>query len=318
MSHYSEDGFWLALDAINHYKVIKREKQRFYTIINTLLKFREWDEDWIMYKIACMMFINTLISAPPDKATRKQLKREFKDLHMLHIVDQLKQDDIDDTLMIQLGVFDEEMDDLNDDALDDEEEELNMDSLENPMEILKLIRVQLSGSDAFDHFVNILQYFLIISGKSTDEEKTENMSTLENIIKKAISTNEDGSIAEISVKELQLNDRVANQQKKISLLETQLGRLADMIKTGKIDQKMIEQLSSQFSQNNKERRRQMAIMDDPELEKAVMEETQALLQKMKPSDIDIENMTPDEYKKHVKNLEVCCLCMICIFAIPPI
>ena len=111
--------------------------------------------------------------------------------------------------MIQIGVFEEEMDETDDDD-GDHDMENNMDNLENPMEILKLIRVQLSGSTAFDHFVNILQYFLIISGKSNESEyvavvkhtnclsnrKCENMKILQDVIKKAIMTSEDGSVAQ--------------------------------------------------------------------------------------------------------------------------
>ena len=81
----------------------------------------------------------------------------------------MKNNTVDDTLMIQMGVFEEEMDEAED-AEDDAAEIEAVDNLENPMEILKLIRVQLSGSTSFEHFVNILQYFLIISGKSNENE----------------------------------------------------------------------------------------------------------------------------------------------------
>ena len=87
--------------------------------------------------------------------------------------------------------------DYGEEELDDEDEDQgDLDSLDNPLEILKLIRIQLSGTDAFVHFIAILQYFLIVAGKSNQKEKVENMQVLENIVKKAINVGEDGSVQE--------------------------------------------------------------------------------------------------------------------------
>lgn len=165
---FSEDGFFLTLDAINQYKAMKREAVRFTSIVQQLLN-PENTEEMILCKISIMIFINSLITAPQDSSTKKQIKKEFRDLKMAELTEKLKKDDADDTLMIQIGVFEEEMDETEE-AEEEVAEVGNLDNLENPNEILKLIRVQLSGSSAFDHFVNILQYFLIISGKSSEGE----------------------------------------------------------------------------------------------------------------------------------------------------
>jgi len=204
--------------------------------------------------------------------------------------------------VIQLGIFEEEMEDMDEveaPGAEEEEQEDIWENMENPTEILKLIRVQLSGTDAFDHFVNILQYFLIISGKSTEEEKVENMKILESIVKKAITVNDDGSVAEISVRELQLSDRVVSQQKKISELEKNFLKMVEMVKSGKIDKKLIDKFVGETSLS-----KQPKDLQDIELDAESSEQVLAQLSKMKKaSAVDDLANAPKEYQTHVRNLE---------------
>jgi hypothetical protein len=295
----SEDGFWLSLDAVNHFKLMKREKTRFHTIVNAL-HTRDYNDDTILLMISILMFFNALLSATIDASAKRQLKAEFTELNILSICDTLKADDIDDTLMIQIATLEDEMlevddnDDVNDAAVQD------MDNLENPMEILKLIRLQLSGTNAFEHFVSILQLFLVISSKSNEKEKTNNMATLAKIIKKAINIDEKGKVDEISVKELQLQDRVQTQQKKIQGLEDKFLKLAMMIQEGKVDNAAIQKLIASTSKQAKERQKEME-----ELEKSgEIDDMDEILSKIKPPSVSMsDNLQPGEYKTHVKNLE---------------
>jgi hypothetical protein len=194
---YSEEGFWLSLDVVNNFKTLKREKQRFETIVSIIKKTKlDTDERKILVTSA-ILFVNTLVSSVQDRRTKKLLKNEFKELELLKIVEELKTNpNITDKISIQLGVFEEEMDYGEEDFDDEEEDQGDIDSLDNPLEILKLIRIQLSGTDAFEHFIAILQYFLIVAGKSNQKEKVENMQVLEGIVKKAINMGEDGSVHE--------------------------------------------------------------------------------------------------------------------------
>jgi len=185
---------------------------------------------------------------------------------MIKIVESLKKTEkIDDNLMIQLGVFEEEMD-----YGEDDEEETFVDNLENPMEILKLIRIQLSGTDAFQHFVSILHHFLIVSGKSSQQEKIENMKVLENIIKKAINSTSSGGIEEISVKELQLTDRILSQQRFIENLESNMKKITDLVQSGKIDKDILTQFTSVQSTPSRTVTK-IGPMEDKELEKEAEE-----------------------------------------------
>jgi len=299
-----EDGFWIALDSMNRYKLNRKERFRFQTLVRLLKKKSEITEENVLLKVALVVFINTLINSPQDASLKKQLKKEFVDLKMVEISERLKAQDLDDTLTMQLSIFEEEVQDIED--VDDEEEEVDLDSLEDPMEILKLIRVQLSGSEAFEHFVKILQYFLIISGKSNEKEKSKNMNTLLNMIKKAVSYSEEGGVEEVSVRELQLTDRVETQQRKITQLETRFLKIAEMLKAGKIDEKVLEKIINATSKESKEAfSKSMETMDVNDLQEEFLKDAEDFLVKIKPkTGIDIETSNaPEELKKHLKKLE---------------
>jgi uncharacterized membrane protein YgcG len=302
VTKYSEDGFWLTLDVMNHFKLMKHERIRFETLVKTLGYSKNMSEDYIAYQISCFLFINALIDSPQDGATKRQLKKEMRELKMMELIEKLRVADSDDTLAIQLGIFEEEMEEVEEvEAVEEDDQEDIMENMENPTEILKLIRVQLSGTDAFDHFVNILQYFLIISGKSSEEEKVENMKILESIVKKAITVSDDGTVTEISVRELQLSDRVMTQQKKIGDLEKNFLKMADMVKAGKIDKKMIDKFVGETSLS-----KQPKEMQDMEMDAETNEQVLASLSKMKKAsavdELAAANV-PKEYQTHVRNLE---------------
>lgn len=118
-------------------------------------------------------------------------------------------------------------------------------------------------------------------------------------------TSEDGSVENISVKELQLHDRVVNQQKKIVDYEDKLTKLTAMMKSGKMDPKMLDGLVANIKVNDKNAAN--FKIDDPEMAKKVMAETQALLSKIKPTSglviDDSIDLPAKEYKEHIKKLE---------------
>ncbi|KAF0983572.1 hypothetical protein FDP41_010637 [Naegleria fowleri] len=299
-----EDGFWIALDSMNKYKLNRKERARFQTLVRLLKKKVEISEENVLLKVSLIVFINALINSPQDIQLKKQLKKEFVDLKMIDISERLKAMDLDDTLTMQLSIFEEEVQDIED--IEEDEEDVDIDSLEDPMQILKLIRVQLSGSEAFDYFVKILQYFLIVSGKSNEKEKSKNMNTLLNMIKKAVAFNEDGGVEEVSVRELQLADRVETQQRKITQLETRFLKLAEMLKNGKIDEKVIEKFISLTSKETKQSfQKSIENMDPNDLQEEFLKDAEEFLVKVKPKNgIDIETVqAPDELKKHMKKLE---------------
>jgi len=106
-SLYSEDGFFLALEIINHFKLAKKEKNRFDTIVKTLKLLNEVNEQETPLIVAIMMFFNTLLKSVKDVRTKNILKKEFKDLGILLIVEKKleKEDQLEHHIMIQLSCF---------------------------------------------------------------------------------------------------------------------------------------------------------------------------------------------------------------------
>jgi len=48
---YSEEGFWLTLDIVNHFKILKREKRRFETIVKLLKETPDDTEEYLTLKV---------------------------------------------------------------------------------------------------------------------------------------------------------------------------------------------------------------------------------------------------------------------------
>jgi len=78
-SLYSEDGFFLALEIINHFKLAKKkEKNRFDTIVKTLKLLNEVNEQETPLIVAIMMFFNTLLKSVKDVRTKNILKKNLR------------------------------------------------------------------------------------------------------------------------------------------------------------------------------------------------------------------------------------------------
>jgi len=231
---YSEAGFFMALDVVNQFKLLKREKARFETLASLLKKADISTEEHLTMLTTCLIFLNSLINSD-DRATVGVLKKELKELGIPKAVSDLKVlENIGDKMTNQILAFEDEIDDADDEDFDYTE----LENMGNPLEILKLIRIQLSGTQGFLSFIEILQLFLVIAGKSTQAEKVENMRVLESIIKKTINSTT-GSVEEISVRELQLTEKILAQQKAIEKLEYNQKKLSEMVKGGKVDAKTI-------------------------------------------------------------------------------
>jgi hypothetical protein len=169
---FSEDGFFLSLEIINHFKNAKKERFRFQTIIETIRKLDDKKEADTALLVAIMMFFNSLLNSVKDSRTKAILKREFSTLGLMGIIEAKMEDEenLEHHLFIQFTVFQDEMEANEDDDDLEEEENLDQEGLDNPMEILKQIRIQLSGTEGFPKFLQILRYFLTLTDNSTNNE----------------------------------------------------------------------------------------------------------------------------------------------------
>eukprot|EP00761_Pharyngomonas_kirbyi_P012971 gb/GECH01012998.1/.p1 GENE.gb/GECH01012998.1/~~gb/GECH01012998.1/.p1 ORF type:complete len:1075 (+),score=379.19 gb/GECH01012998.1/:1-3225(+) len=213
--NYSEEGFFLVLDAMNHYKLVKREKTRFQHLMDSLK-----NEVDVEHKIACMIFINALITSPNDGATRKMLKSEFVNLGINNIIKELgRVESLDETLNVQLTVFQEEV--------EGEDLDASGSGDDDPYDMMKRLEMSLKGSDAWDLFVSAFSSLVTLS-KTTDAAETRSLWQKLLSFTGELQGGPDsgsGNSSEPTSKELQLQERVMTQNQMISDLETQVSKL---------------------------------------------------------------------------------------------
>ncbi|GCB60512.1 hypothetical protein scyTo_0006881 [Scyliorhinus torazame] len=101
LSIYSLEGHNLALDALQHYKTVKRQQYRFSVIMNELQT-----TDNISYLATLMGVINAIILGTEELTFRTQLRNEFIGLHLLDLLPLLREKD-DEDLLVQCIAFEE-------------------------------------------------------------------------------------------------------------------------------------------------------------------------------------------------------------------
>lgn len=92
------------MDAMNQYKISKKEPQRFTDLV---VSFEMVNDE--KFKACSLLLINALINSPPDRATRLLVKKEFLELDLDSIIDELKESGVkSETLKAQIQEFEEE------------------------------------------------------------------------------------------------------------------------------------------------------------------------------------------------------------------
>ncbi|XP_059158848.1 inverted formin-2-like [Physella acuta] len=100
---YSTDGFYLTLDALERYKVWRKQRYRFSLLITDLR-----NSDLTTYKTTVMALVNSIIVASENIRDRIRIRNEFVALNILDVINCLR-DDKDGDLQVQLDVFEEEL-----------------------------------------------------------------------------------------------------------------------------------------------------------------------------------------------------------------
>ncbi|XP_075471056.1 inverted formin-2 isoform X2 [Ascaphus truei] len=147
---YSTEGHILALDALQHYKVVKNQQYRFSVIMCELS-----GTDNVPYMVTLLSFINAIILGTEDLRVRSQLRNEFIGLQVLDLLTKLR-DLEDEDLLIQTIVFEE--------AKSEDDEELlriygGID-LNNHQEVFSTLFNKVSCSPLSVQLLSILQGLL--------------------------------------------------------------------------------------------------------------------------------------------------------------
>ncbi|KNC50204.1 uncharacterized protein AMSG_06348 [Thecamonas trahens ATCC 50062] len=155
----AHNGHKLALDAMTAYQELKYPKlRRFYQLVNA---FKQ--ESSVTFRVAAMMFINTLIGMSEDLDFRVHLRSEFVRLGFESILEEIKASvsggqELDHDLDIQIKVFQSQMADDNEDLA----YQYNMESIDmtDPEQLAMTILRATSNSDAYFFVLSTLQHFL--------------------------------------------------------------------------------------------------------------------------------------------------------------
>ncbi|ESP03682.1 hypothetical protein LOTGIDRAFT_224207 [Lottia gigantea] len=151
---YSQDGYRLALDALDTFKTMKKQRYKFSVIVNELK-----NAELVPYKTTLMAFVNCILVGTDDLQERVSIRNQFIGLNFLDIINTLRDDDNED-LVIQCDVFDEE-------RHDDEEEITSIVSctnidINNPQQLFSGILQKVYNTPQADTFTTILQALLHI------------------------------------------------------------------------------------------------------------------------------------------------------------
>ncbi|XP_069494245.1 inverted formin-2 isoform X2 [Ambystoma mexicanum] len=147
---YSPEGHSLALDALDHYKVVKNQQYRFSIIMNELST-----TDNVPYMVTLLSVINAVILGTEELRHRSQLRNEFIGLQLLDVLTKLR-DLEDEDLEIQASVF-EDIKGEDDDELFAIYGGIDMN---NHHEVFSTLFNKVSSSPVSTQFLSILQGLL--------------------------------------------------------------------------------------------------------------------------------------------------------------
>lgn len=190
------------------------------------------------------------------------------------------EDDQDETIkdyLVQIDVF---LDWMNDSS--DHEHHTSRVNVTDPTEIAKVLKVQLSGTKSYHHYMNVLLNLLTYSGYGLDRLTNQSMdqgwSDLEKIVHRSINL-QSGTVDMVSKKEIQLEDRVKMQQQQISDLEDKMRNSVNTI--DEKTQSFIEELNRELKQSRTDLEHSNASLESltnqrSQTEKSLLESTQKI------------------------------------------
>uniref|UniRef100_A0A673I1D9 Disheveled-associated activator of morphogenesis 1-like n=1 Tax=Sinocyclocheilus rhinocerous TaxID=307959 RepID=A0A673I1D9_9TELE len=148
------------LEAMLHYQKFARERTRFQTLLNDLDKSTGRYRDEVNLKTAIMSFINAVLSQGAGETSlefRIHLRYEFLMLGIQPVIDKLRSHE-NSTLDRHLDFF-EMLRNEDELALAKRFENVHIDT-KSATQVFDLIRKRINHTDAFPHFMSVLQHCL--------------------------------------------------------------------------------------------------------------------------------------------------------------
>ncbi|KAG2394149.1 hypothetical protein C9374_003913 [Naegleria lovaniensis] len=195
-----ENGFWVTLECVNSYKLMKNEKHRFQEII-TCLESTFYHEQELSGHM--LMFINAFLYGTKNSSFASHLYREFTNIGLKQFIktNSEKQGEITNSkLANQCKMFldfEEAERQLfqrvfkGDNQISKQDEELWL-SISDPIEMVQVMKMRLGESvEANSSMINTLKLLLLVSMHKNKDKLDSNWDVIEKIISQTISPSGD-------------------------------------------------------------------------------------------------------------------------------
>ncbi|XP_044024188.1 inverted formin-2-like isoform X2 [Siniperca chuatsi] len=176
---FDPQGLNLALDALDHYKSVKKQQYRFSVIMNEL-----HSTDNVPYMVTLMSVINVLVLGQEDLRKRSRLRQEFIGLQLLVLLPKLRETE-DEDLNIQCDAFEY--------SLTEDEEEMERlyggIDMSSHQQVFTSLFTKVSSSPCSVQLLSILQALLLV-----DPDKAEVWLALELLADRATLLSQDSDL----------------------------------------------------------------------------------------------------------------------------
>jgi diaphanous 1 len=223
-------GYQLAIDAFNHYRLIRREVARFHDLVKSLER-KDIDDEFITNVLT---MCNALVTCCPDEGSKNVIIKQLRAHGLVNYVNKIKEStENSEELATQLAIFDEEFADKANDETGSMFEGIDLTS---PTEISRRLTQHLEGTDARECYLSIQNNLLLFAGAAMDnkehQDQIQQWKNLEQLVIRA-TNKRDGVIEQVSMQEIRLQDRISQQQTSINKLEHQIKLLKSELEVSK-------------------------------------------------------------------------------------
>ncbi|KAG2392934.1 hypothetical protein C9374_009511 [Naegleria lovaniensis] len=232
MASWASHGFSLVVSALSHYRLVKREKARFYDIINRMKTTKN-----LKYSFFALLLFTTLLEKSPDEGTKSLFKKEFRNLKVAEATAELKKEVLERSiesmndpdaqqllydLNIQIELFDEDVSICQPEFLEND--------LSDSVNVVKLLKQKLASAEdetLRNMLHELLTEMIIYNSISIDKSQTEqqvadNWSKIRKLVDQGLAPKRAEENTKITTeKEKQLSDRVKTQQFQINNLQSE-------------------------------------------------------------------------------------------------
>ncbi|EFC44071.1 FH2 domain-containing protein [Naegleria gruberi] len=328
MASWASHGFSLVVSALSHYRLVKREKTRFYDIIQRMTKSN------LDYAYYALFLFNTLLDQSPDEGTKSLFKKEFRNLKCLEVITELKNQSLEKSVQ---SMEDEEaqefITDLNSqmEVLAGELEVCQKEFLENDLSdsvnVVKLLKQKLNEVSDDEPLKNMLYELLTeliiynsvaIDKSLTEQQSAQNWSKIKLLVDAGLAPKRAEEDMKIKTeKEKQLADRVKTQQYQLnnlqsereSILQEYETKIVEISKTLEEIEKKKNSLSEEKEKFLKEIEEQTAQtrseLSETEKEKATQQEKHSHIKaELTQLHQEIEKLKNEVFSKKANNEQV--------------